>query len=123
MFCCLLPAIGLLLAYRASDARRSASERARAAELLEAMGPRMAITAGLAADWGSECRSLIGVFDQSYHDPAKSLAEVDEWISKSKLLFGSGHILGASAGRDKTMTAVAVEGLMGAPPPGVWAWS
>ena len=84
LFVALLPAIALLLAYKASDVRQESKVRAQAARLLESLGPRMAIAAGLAADWGSEVRTLIGTFDKERRDPAKTWDEIRRFQSRGR---------------------------------------
>lgn len=114
-FVCLMPAIALVLACRSSDARRPLKERKQMAEYLTAIGPAMGITAGLAADWGTECRSLISVFDRNYHDITATSSQLREWLQRARVLFGEGRILEAPD-QGKTMTQAAVENLMEADP-------
>ncbi len=113
-FCSLIPAIGLLLAARTSDMRRSAKERAQYEKLLTSLNARLATTAGLTADWGSESRLLIGLFDVDWHDPAATSNQVSEWKSNARKLFGQGHILQETS-EGQTMTQLAIEGLMNTP--------
>ena len=63
---------------------RKQSAGVQAARLLESLGPRMAIAAGLAADWGSEVRTLIGTFDKERHDPAKTWDEIHQFQSRGR---------------------------------------
>ena len=85
LFVALLPAVVLLLAYKASDSRQTSRTRQKCAELLEAVGPRMAIVAGLTADWGSETRRLVGTFDKQLHDPAKTWSEIEDFRQRSRI--------------------------------------
>jgi hypothetical protein len=75
----------------------------------------MAVTAGLSADWGSECRKLVSTFDEEWHDPAKTQAQVQSWIARTRTLFHDGHIL-AEAAEGQTLSRVATKALQNAPP-------
>ena len=113
-WCCLLSAVALVLAVRASDCRRSAKERAEYATRLTSIGPALGINSGLSADWGMQCRSLISKFDVTDHDPAKTERQVSDWLHKARTLFQDGQILSES-NEGRTCTAIAVQSLMEAP--------
>jgi prepilin-type processing-associated H-X9-DG protein len=113
-WCCLLGAVALVLACRASDARRPLKEREEYVDRLLQIGPSLGLKSGLSADWGLECRALIGQFDVTDHDPSKTHHQIESWIGRAQALFMDGHVLHAT-NEGKTCTAIAVQTLMESP--------
>jgi hypothetical protein len=98
-YCCMLPAIAMLLAYVASDHRRKPSVRDRARRRLEEM-PRLVPTAGLIASYAEEAIRFVRRFDKGHHDPALIWRHVGEFTKRMRLLFQDGHIWSASGSAD-----------------------
>ena len=113
-WCCLLGAVAVVLACRASDARRPRKERQDYVDRLLQIGPALAIKSGLSADWGLECRALISKFDVTDHDPSRTQRQIDKWLAKAQVLFMDGQVLHES-NEGKTCTAIAVQTLMESP--------
>ena len=69
VFCVILVAIALLLAYAASDERATSEVRKRARRRLEQM-PGQVIIAGLSASYADEALRFVRRFDVAEHDPS-----------------------------------------------------
>ena len=92
-YVCLLRALPLLLAVRAGDMRLDAKVRAAAETALEAMTGADCFTAGLAGDYGEVCLEFLRKFDQTDHDPARTLVEVENFVRSLRHLFVQEYVV------------------------------
>ena len=90
-FCCLLVAMGMVLAFVACDPRADAETRARAARRLEEM-PAYVLPQGLAASYSAEMLEFVRLFDRQDHDPALTWEQVRTWKQRVQALFVDGQI-------------------------------
>jgi len=122
-YICLLQAICMLLCSVAGDPRATKGRRDRAEAALEAMTAGDVIAHGLAGDYGEVCLQFLRLFDVSWHDPALTLGQKEEFLQVLQVLFLDGHIV-ASTPPDaavrryfggevaaKTLTQIAMEQL------------
>ena len=116
MFCCLLLAIGLLLAYQASDPRLDSETRKRAERRLEQM-PGYVLPQGCAACYSEEMLEFVRLFDCADHDPALTWSQVKNWKQRAKSLFIDGMIfMDPGPGEGMTCLQIIWEAAKTAPP-------
>ena len=69
--------LATLLAHTASDRRLDKDKRDSATALLQKLDTQFCTAIGVSADWGLVCTWFVRVFDEAYHDIAKSRSEID----------------------------------------------
>ena len=69
--------LATLLAHIASDRRHEKAQRDSATALLKKLDTRLCTAIGVSADWGLVCTWMLRLFDEAYHDIAKSRSEID----------------------------------------------
>ena len=118
-FCCLLVAIAMLLAHKASDHRAKADVRSRARRRLQEL-PHHVPTVGLCASYAEECIRFVRVFDKAHHDPSRTWAQLSNFTESMRVLFLEGHIWNKTdgvgeSGSDKTLLEIVIEEAKSAP--------
>ena len=91
LYCALMVAVAMLLAYVSSDERAAPAQRARASRRLEEM-PRHVITSGLSASYAGECIRFVRMFDTANHDPALTYRQKTDLVELLTTLFVEGRI-------------------------------
>ena len=105
LYCALMVAIAMLLAYQASDERGCSAGRRRAARRLEEM-PCHVLTAGLSAAFSDTAIRFVRLFDTSEHDPALTYRQKIDVVEMLQTLFLDGRIWD-SVGDDPTPLSLA----------------
>ena len=105
LYCALMVAIAMLLAYQASDERGEAAPRRRAARRLEEM-PGHVLTAGLSASFSDVVIRFVRLFCTAEHAPALTYHQKNDFVAMLRTLFIDGRIWD-SGGDDPTPLSVA----------------
>jgi len=84
--------LATLLAHVASDGRHGSGQRERALAQLKKFDTKFCIATGVSADWGLICNWFLRLFDEAYHDIAKSRSQIDCMIETLDAVFLSGRV-------------------------------
>ena len=84
--------LATLLAHVASDRRHDKAQRERALALLKKLDTKFCIATGVSADWGIICIWFLRLFDEAYHDIAKSRSEIDCMLQTLDAVFVQGRV-------------------------------
>ena len=106
LYIVVMVAIGLLLAYVASDERADPKHRARASRRLEEM-PRHVLTSGLSASYTAVAICFVRLFDTSEHDPALTYRQRCQFTELLRTTFIDGRIWDSVSGGDPTPLSLA----------------
>ena len=115
-FCCLLVALGMVLAFVACDPRADPETRARATRRLEEI-PGYVLPQGLSASYSAEMLEFVRLFDRQDHDPALTWEEVKTWKQRVRSLFIDGQIfMDPGPGQGMSCLQIILEAARTAPP-------
>ncbi len=81
-----------LLAHIASDRRHEKPQRDSATALLQKLDTQFCTAIGVSADWGLVCTWFLRLFDEAYHDIAKSRSEIDCMLETLDAVFVKGRV-------------------------------
>ena len=84
--------LATLLAHVASDRRHEKPQRERATALLQKLDSKFCTATGVSADWGIVCNWFLHLFDEAYHDIAKSRSQIDCMIETLDAVFVEGRV-------------------------------
>ena len=84
--------LATLLAHTASDRRLEKDKRDSATALLQKLDTQFCTAIGVSADWGLVCTWCLRLFDEAFHDIAKSRSEIDCMIETLDAVFVKGRV-------------------------------
>jgi len=84
--------LATLLAHVASDRRHEKPQRDSATALLQKLDTQFCTAIGVSADWGIVCTWFLRLFDEAYHDIAKSRSEIDCMLETLDAVFVKGRV-------------------------------
>ena len=84
--------LATLLAHVASARRHEKTQRDSATALLQKLGTQFCTAIGVSAGWGLVCTWFLRLFDEAYHDIAKSRSEIDCMIETLDAIFEKGRV-------------------------------
>ena len=84
--------LATLLAHIASDRRHERPQRDSATALLQKLDTQFCTAISVSADWGLVCTWFLRLFDEAYHDIAKSRSEIDCMLETLDAVFVKGRV-------------------------------
>ena len=84
--------LATLLAHTASDRRVDKPKREAATALLQKLDTQFCTAIGVSADWGLVCTWFLRLFDEAYHDIAKSRSQIDCMLETLDAVFVKGRV-------------------------------